>query len=68
MSEKKIPLIIVLEDFKTKLASDINAGMSGGLPAYLIEDAIAGVLADVRKLKASELSSAYKAQGEKDGE
>ena len=68
MSDKKIPLIIVLEDFKTKLATDINAGMSSGLPAYLVEDAIAGILADVRKLKVSELASAYKAQGEKDGE
>ncbi len=64
MNEKK-PLILVLEDFKKVLTNDISAGLSSGIPAYLVEDVLNGCLAEVLKLKVGEIGAAYKAQQEK---
>lgn len=73
-NEKKeqIPLSILMENTKGKMTAAVNQSIEeSGLPAYLIEGILTGILAEVRNQKNLELISDYnrmKALREKEGE
>ncbi len=58
--KEQIPLSILMENSKGKMTAAVNQCIEeSGLPAYLIEGILAGILAEVRSQKNLELISDY---------
>lgn len=64
MNEKQ--LIITMEQLKSQLVHVIDAGISKGVPAFLIEGILCQYLAEIRQMKIDELSRAYQEEKKSD--
>lgn len=66
MEEKRRPIILIIEDIKAQIATAINAGVSNGIPAFLLEGVLCEYLSELRKVKNDELLSIIEQMNKKE--
>ena len=58
------PVILEIEETKTRIIQEVNGAIRKGIPCYLLKDALEGVLSQIREGAKAELDAA-RAESEK---
>ena len=64
------PVILEIEETKTRIIQEVNAAIRKGIPCYLLKDALEGILSQLREgakaeLEAARAQEAARAESEK---
>lgn len=64
------PVILEIEETKTRIIQEVNGAICKGIPCYLLKDALEGVLSQIREgakaeLEAARAQEAARAESEK---
>ncbi len=51
------PIILEIEDTKTRIIQEINSAIRKGIPCYLLKDAFEGVLSQIREGAKAEIEA-----------